>query len=86
MWKGLFFKWFWAKVLHCARTAPDVFKQQNNELTDYIPYVLTGEIVPGLCAAGHKGTVRNEWIADEEFLAAIDPCLPFWSITWAGSL
>ena len=43
-------EWFWAKVLHCARTAPDVFKATKRwiELTDYIPYVLTGEIVPGL--------------------------------------
>ena len=72
-------EWFWAKVLHCARTAPDVFKATKRwiELTDYIPYVLTGEIVPGLCAAGHKGLYSPEWngFADEEFLAAIDPCL-----------
>ncbi len=72
-------EWFWAKVLHCARTAPDVFEAANRwvELADYIPFVLTGEIVPGLCAAGHKGLYSPEWngYADEEFLAAVDPCL-----------
>ena len=72
-------EWFWAKILHCARSSPDVFEATKRwiELTDYIPYVLTGEIVPGLCAAGHKGLYSPEWngFADEEFLAAIDPCL-----------
>ena len=52
-------EWYWAKLLHCLRTAPDVFKAAYSwiELQDWIPFVLTGERTLGLCAAGHKGYI-----------------------------
>jgi L-ribulokinase len=72
-------EWYWSKLLHCARTAPEVFDAAHTwiELPDWIPFILTGELVRGLCAAGHKGLYSPEWngYADAEFLGAVDPCL-----------
>ena len=77
-------EWFWSKVLHCARTAPDVFAQAYSwaELQDIIPGHLTGNINPktmarGVCAAGHKGMFSAQWggLPSKEFLASLDPRL-----------
>jgi len=77
-------EWFWSKVLHCRRVAPDVFNAAHSfvEYCDYIPAMLTGntkpeKIVRGICAAGHKAMYCDEWngLPDKEFLAALDPAL-----------
>jgi L-ribulokinase len=77
-------EWFWSKLLHCARSAPEVFEAAYTwvELPDWVPALLTGTTSPALlkrclCAAGHKGLYSPEWngYAAAEFLHAVDPCL-----------
>lgn len=77
-------EWFWSKVLHCARVAPDVYKAAHSfvECCDYVPAVLAGDTRPGsiarsVCAAGHKAMYCDEWsgLPDERFLSKVDPRL-----------
>ena len=77
-------EWFWAKIWHCLKVAPDVFDAAYSwvELSDFIPAVLTGAkdplaIVRGVCMAGHKAMYADDWggLPDQEFLAALDPRL-----------
>ena len=77
-------EWFFSKVLHCLRTAPEVFEAAHSwvELSDYVPAMLTGTEAPdrltaGICAAGHKAMYAAEWggYPDEEFLSRLDPGL-----------
>jgi L-ribulokinase len=77
-------EWFWSKVLHCWRTAPDVFAAAHSwvELADYVPAALTGTNAPeqltvGICAAGHKAMYSESWggYPDAEFLSQLDPKL-----------
>lgn len=77
-------EWFWSKILHCARTAPDVFEAAYTwvECADWIPAVLTGTDAPdkikrGVCAAGHKAMYHRAWggYPDAEFLKTLDPRL-----------
>jgi L-ribulokinase len=77
-------EWFWSKIWHCLKTAPEVFESAFSwvELADYIPSVLSGvtdplEIKRGVCAAGHKALYCDEWggLPDKEFLARLDPHL-----------
>lgn len=77
-------EWFWAKILHCKRTAPKVFSAAYSwvELADWIPSVLAGVTDPkavmrGVCCAGHKALYADEWggLPDKEFLARLDPAL-----------
>lgn len=77
-------EWFWAKILHCKRTAPKVFSAAYSwvELADWIPSVLAGVTDPkavkrGVCCAGHKALYADEWggLPDKEFLAQLDPAL-----------
>lgn len=77
-------EWFWAKILHCKRTAPKVFQAAHTwvEHADLVPALLTGTQHPsrlkrGICAAGHKGLFNPGWggYPDAEFLAALDPAL-----------
>ncbi|SDU30804.1 L-ribulokinase [Verrucomicrobium sp. GAS474] len=77
-------EWFWSKIWHCQRTAPEVFAAAHSwiELADYIPSVLAGiadprEVRRGICAAGHKALYSDEWggLPDREFLALLDPSL-----------
>ena len=77
-------EWFWSKILHCKRVAPDVFKAAHSfvECCDFIPAVLAGntrpdQIVRGVCAAGHKAMYCEEWggLPDKKFLAKLDPAL-----------
>ncbi len=74
-------EWFWSKILHGKRTAPEVFEAAHSfvEICDYLPAVLTGETRPGrikrsVCAAGHKAMYNAQWdgLPDREFLAALD--------------
>ena len=77
-------EWFWSKILHCLRTAPEVFAAAHSwvELADYVPAALTGteapdQFVAGICAAGHKAMYNEGWdgYPDEEFLSRLDPKL-----------
>lgn len=77
-------EWFFSKILHCLRTAPDVFKAAYSwvECCDYVPAVLTGTSKPenikrSRCAAGHKAMFSDEWggLPAKDFLARLDPRL-----------
>jgi L-ribulokinase len=77
-------EWFWSKLLHCLRTAPEVFANARSwvELADYVPAALTGTEAPdrltvGICAAGHKAMFNESWggYPDAEFLSRLDPKL-----------
>lgn len=77
-------EWFWAKILHCKRSAPAIFKAAHTwvEHADLVGATLTGTQHPdtlkrGLCAAGHKGMFNPTWggYPDAEFLASVDPAL-----------
>lgn len=75
-------EWFWSKLLHCLRTAPDVFNAMYTwvEHVDWITGLLTGSDHPSklkrcVCAAGHKAMFHPSWggYPDVEFLARLDP-------------
>ncbi len=77
-------EWFWSKIWHCLKTAPDVFAAAHSwvELCDWMPSVLAGVTDPlrvrrGICAAGHKALYCDEWkgLPDKKFLAMLDPKL-----------
>jgi L-ribulokinase len=77
-------EWFFSKVLHCLRTAPEVFNAAYSwiELSDFVPADLTGTLAPdkfiaGVCAAGHKAMWSAKWggYPDEQFLGKLDPKL-----------
>jgi L-ribulokinase len=75
-------EWFWSKILHCARTAPEVFDAAHQwvELADFVPAVITGtQASPfrGSCAAGHKAMFHPEWggLPSRSFLDHLDPRL-----------
>ena len=77
-------EWFFSKILHCLRTAPEVFAAAHSwvELADYVPAALTGTEAPdrltaGICAAGHKAMFNEAWggYPDPEFLSQLDPRL-----------
>lgn len=74
-------EWYWSKILHCRRTAPEVFEAAYTwvEHVDWMPAVLTGtehpdELRRGVCAAGHKAMYNEQWggYPDEDFLAELD--------------
>lgn len=77
-------EWFWSKILHCARIAPEVFEAAYSwvEFADWVPAYLTGNTDPhtmkrSVCAAGHKAMYSEEWggLPSKEFLASLDPRL-----------
>jgi L-ribulokinase len=77
-------EWFFSKILHCLRTAPEVFDAAASwvELADYIPAGLTGTLTrdkftAGICAAGHKAMYSESWggYPDREFLSQLSPKL-----------
>ena len=77
-------EWFWSKLWHCLKTAPEVFEAAYSwiELADYIPALLSGIRDPhavkrGVCPAGHKAMYCEEWqgLPDKEFLSMLDPQL-----------
>jgi L-ribulokinase len=77
-------EWFFSKILHCLRTAPEVFDAAFSwvELADYVPAALTGaehpdKLTVGICAAGHKAMYNDNWggYPDAGFLGALDPKL-----------
>jgi len=77
-------EWFFSKILHCLRSAPEVFDAAHSwvECADWIPATLTGTEAPdkltvGVCAAGHKAMYNDTWggYPDAEFLGQLDPKL-----------
>jgi L-ribulokinase len=77
-------EWFFSKILHCLRTAPEVFNAAHSwvELADYVPAALTGtehpdRFIAGVCAAGHKAMWNTKWggYPDAQFLSKLDPKL-----------
>lgn len=77
-------EWFWSKILHCLRTAPEVFDAAFSwvELCDFVPAYVTGTLDPltlrrGICAAGHKAMFSEEWggLPSKPFLKALSPKL-----------
>jgi len=75
-------EWFFSKILHCLRSAPQVFAAADSwvELADFVPAVLCGrrspaEVVRGVCAAGHKAMYAEAWkgLPDGEFLGQLAP-------------
>jgi len=77
-------EWWWSKIWHCLKVAPDVFDAAASwvELADFVPAVLAGaasprEIVRCICAAGHKAMYSDAWggLPPESFLARLDPKL-----------
>jgi len=75
-------EWYWSKLLHCARTAPEVFAASHTwlEIADWIPAQLCGidrpeEIKRSICAAGHKAMYNPQWGGYPEagFLEALHP-------------
>ena len=77
-------EWFWSKIWHCLKVAPDVFDAAASwvELADYVPAVLAGVTDPRailrcVCAAGHKAMFAEAHggLPDAGFLARLDPRL-----------
>jgi L-ribulokinase len=77
-------EWYWSKILHCKRTAPEVFDAAASwvELADFVPAHITGNTEPtsmarGICAAGHKALYSHAWdgLPADDFLASLDPAL-----------
>ena len=77
-------EWFWSKVWHCLKVAPEVFEAAHSwvELADFIPAVLAGVTRPedvqrGICPAGHKALYSETWggLPSASFLARLDPKL-----------
>jgi L-ribulokinase len=77
-------EWFWSKVWHCLKEAPEVFAAAHSwvELADFVPAVLAGVDDPSkiqrcVCAAGHKALYSDVWggLPSKEFLKRLDPRL-----------
>ncbi|MEM1028598.1 MAG: ribulokinase, partial [Planctomycetota bacterium] len=77
-------EWFWAKILRCCRTSPEVFDAAYSwvELADWVPAYACGTTAPdrlvrGICAAGHKAMFHPDWggLPSEAFLNALAPAL-----------
>ena len=77
-------EWFWSKILHCKKAAPEVFEAADSwvEICDWIPALLIGALAPekisrSVCAAGHKAMFSQTWqgLPDENFLEAVSPGL-----------
>ena len=77
-------EWWWSKIWHCLKVAPDVFDAAASwvELADFVPAVLAGvddprKIVRCVCAAGHKAMYSEAWggLPPKSFLSRLDPKL-----------
>lgn len=77
-------EWYWSKLLHFVRTAPDVAEATASwvELADFIPAYLTGNTPPdriarSICAAGHKAMYHASWggLPSRQFLDDLQPGL-----------
>jgi len=77
-------EWWWSKIWHCLKVAPDVFDAAASwvELADFVPAVLAGvhdsrSVVRCICAAGHKAMYSDAWggLPPKSFLTRLDPKL-----------
>ncbi len=77
-------EWFWAKILHVARTHPGVRDAAYTwiEHSDWMPSLLTGRTRPETfcrcaCAAGHKAYWHSSWngLPSGNCLGALHPYL-----------
>jgi L-ribulokinase len=77
-------EWYWSKILHCLRTAPEVAEAAYSwvELADFVPAFVTGNTDPdtlarSICAAGHKALYHADWdgLPSAEFLESLEPGL-----------
>lgn len=77
-------EWFWAKLLRCERSAPEVFEAAASwvEACDFIPAYVTGTLDPAtmkrsICAAGHKAMFSDSWggLPAKAFLRKLSPGL-----------
>jgi L-ribulokinase len=75
-------EWWWSKIWHCLKVAPDVFDAAASwvELADFVPALLAGasqprDIIRCICAAGHKAMYLDAGLPAKEFLARLDPKL-----------
>ena len=77
-------EWWWSKIWHCLKVAPDVFDAAESwvELADFVPALLAGvdhprAIVRCICAAGHKAMYSDAWggLPPASFLSRLDPKL-----------
>jgi L-ribulokinase len=77
-------EWWWSKIWHCLKVAPDVFDGAASwvELADFVPSVLAGvhdarRVVRCICAAGHKAMYSDSWggLPPKSFLVRLDPKL-----------
>jgi len=77
-------EWFWSKIWHCQKVAPDVFEATHSfvEICDWIPAILVGDTKPdhlncSVCAAGHKAMYNEDWggLPDADFLDSLSPAL-----------
>jgi L-ribulokinase len=77
-------EWWWSKIWHCLKIAPDVFDAAASwvELADFVPALLSGvndsrAIVRCICAAGHKAMYSDAWggLPPKPFLSRLDPRL-----------
>lgn len=77
-------EWFWSKILHCARTAPEVFDAAAGwvEQSDFVPAQITGkttllDVPRAICAAGHKAMYHASWdgLPSQAFLERLHPGL-----------
>lgn len=77
-------EWYWAKILHCMRTAPKTAEAAYSwvEMADYIPAQLTDNTDPdklarSICAAGHKAMYHADWdgLPGKAFLDSLEPGL-----------
>ncbi len=86
-------EWFWAKILHTARTDPDVRREAWSwvEHCDWIPALLTGNTDPmklyrSACAAGHKALWHSEFggLPSVDCLNTLDPHLGEVAMRYGG--
>lgn len=77
-------EWYWSKILHCKRVAPEVFDAAFGwvEQSDFIPAQITGNTRPdtmprAICAAGHKAMYHESWdgLPSHAFLERLEPGL-----------
>ncbi|MPZ20531.1 MAG: ribulokinase [Luteitalea sp.] len=77
-------EWFWSKIWHCLRVAPEVFEAAASwvELADFVPALLAGvndarRVMRCVCAAGHKALYSDTWggLPSKAFLTRLDPKL-----------
>lgn len=86
-------EWWWAKILHARRVAPDVCAQAVTwvEHSDWIPSLLTGRTSPArlfrnACGAGHKALWHSDFggLPSARALETIDPYLARIANTYAA--